>query len=96
MTFTYRLVEDELPLAVIDKKNGKREVVLQEDDWKDLEIKMISELFVANQVLMLEGNSQNESEECITPFPKRKVRHQKSCAPPSKWKRRRKNNSAVI
>ena len=21
---------------------------------------------------MLEGNSQNESEECITPFPKRK------------------------
>ncbi|CAN6820877.1 unnamed protein product, partial [Brassica oleracea] len=33
---------------------------------------MISELFVANQVLMLEGNSQNESEECITPFPKRK------------------------
>ncbi|KAG2299347.1 hypothetical protein Bca4012_010919 [Brassica carinata] len=50
MTFTYRLLEDELPLSVIEKKNGKREMVLTEDDWNDLEIKMISELFVANLV----------------------------------------------
>ncbi|CAN7120658.1 unnamed protein product, partial [Brassica rapa subsp. narinosa] len=64
MRFMYRLLEDEFPFAVvIEKQIGKREIVLQEDDWKDLEIKMISELFVANQ---------NESEECITPFPKRK------------------------
>ena len=42
----YRLVEDELPLAVIEKKNGKKEIVLQEDDWNKLEIKMILELFV--------------------------------------------------
>ncbi|CAF2271075.1 unnamed protein product [Brassica rapa] len=72
MKFTYRLMEDELPLAFIEKQNGKREVVLQEDDWNDLDIKMIFELFVADQVLMLEGTSQNESEECKTPFPKRK------------------------
>ncbi|KAG2256847.1 hypothetical protein Bca52824_076141 [Brassica carinata] len=68
----YRLVEDELPLAIIEKKNGKKEIVLQEDDWNKVEIKMISELFVSNQVLMLEGNSQNDSEECKTPFAKRK------------------------
>lgn len=44
-------MEDNLPLAVIEKRNGKREVVLEEDDWNDLEIKMISELFVAHQVI---------------------------------------------
>ncbi|KAF3540362.1 hypothetical protein F2Q69_00018817 [Brassica cretica] len=52
LLFKEKLLEDELPLAVIEKKNGKREVVLQEDDWKDLEIKMISELFVANQTII--------------------------------------------
>ena len=52
MRFIYRLLEDEFPFAVvIEKQIGKREIVLQEDDWKDLEIKMISELFVANQVI---------------------------------------------
>ena len=51
MKFTYRLMEDELPLAFIEKQNGKREVVLQEDDWNDLDIKMIFELFVADQVI---------------------------------------------
>ena len=47
-TYMCRLVEDKLPLAVIEKKNGKKEIVLQEDDWNKLEIKMISELFVSN------------------------------------------------
>ncbi|KAG2277147.1 hypothetical protein Bca52824_059702 [Brassica carinata] len=46
----FGLVEDELPLAVIEKKYGKKEIVLQEDDWNKLEIKMISELFVSNLV----------------------------------------------
>lgn len=47
-------MEDELSLAVIEKKNGKRERdLLQEDDWNDLEIKMISELIVANQVIFI-------------------------------------------
>ncbi|KAG2295634.1 hypothetical protein Bca52824_042303 [Brassica carinata] len=67
-----RLMEDELPLSLIEKRNGKKEVVLQEEDWNGLEIKTISELFVANQVFMLEVASHNESEECKTPFTKRK------------------------
>ncbi|XP_013658330.1 uncharacterized protein LOC106363070 [Brassica napus] len=46
----YWLPEDELPLAIIEKKNGRKEIVLQEDDWNKVEIKMISELFVSNQV----------------------------------------------
>ncbi|KAL0774838.1 hypothetical protein Bca101_039990 [Brassica carinata] len=65
-------MEDELPLSLIEKRNGKKEVVLQEEDWNGLEIKTISELFVANQVLMLEVASHNESEECKTLFTKRK------------------------
>ncbi|KAG2247131.1 hypothetical protein Bca52824_086759 [Brassica carinata] len=48
LQFKEKLVEDELPLAVIEKKNGKKEIVLQEDDWNKLEIKMILELFVEN------------------------------------------------
>ncbi|CAN7120459.1 unnamed protein product [Brassica rapa subsp. narinosa] len=48
LQFKEKLVEDKLPLAVIEKKNGKKEIVLQEDDWNKLEIKMISELFVEN------------------------------------------------
>lgn len=47
-------MEDELPLALIEKKNGKKEIVLQEDDWNKVEIKMISELFVSNQVIFLQ------------------------------------------
>lgn len=43
-------MEDNLPLSLIEKRNGKKEVVLQEEDWNDLEIKTISELFLANQV----------------------------------------------
>ena len=50
----YRLLEDELPLAIIEKKNGKKEIVLQEDDWNKVEIKMISELFISNQVIFLQ------------------------------------------
>ncbi|XP_013607721.1 PREDICTED: uncharacterized protein LOC106314394 [Brassica oleracea var. oleracea] len=50
LDLTMELVEDELPLAVIEKKYGKKEIVLQEDDWNKLEIKMISELFVSNLV----------------------------------------------
>ena len=41
-------MEDTLPLSLIEKRNGKKEVVLQEEDWNDLEIKTISELFLAN------------------------------------------------
>ena len=52
-TFMYRLMEDELPLSLIEKRNGKKEVVLQEEDWNGLEIKTISELFVANQVIFI-------------------------------------------
>ncbi|KAL0667706.1 hypothetical protein Bca4012_030410 [Brassica carinata] len=48
LQFKEKLVENELPLAVIEKKNGKKEIVLQEDDWNKLEIKMILELFVEN------------------------------------------------
>ena len=50
----YWLPEDELPLAIIEKKNGRKEIVLQEDDWNKVEIKMISELFVSNQVIFLQ------------------------------------------
>ena len=50
----YRLVEDGLPLAIIEKKNGKKEIVLQEDDWNKVEIKMISALFISNQVIFLQ------------------------------------------
>ncbi|KAF8099598.1 hypothetical protein N665_0241s0031 [Sinapis alba] len=50
LQFKEKLVEDELPLAVFEMKNAKKEIVLQEDDWNKLEIKMISELFVSNQV----------------------------------------------
>ncbi|KAG2279708.1 hypothetical protein Bca52824_050928 [Brassica carinata] len=49
LQFKEKLVEDGLPLAIIEKKNGKKEIVLQEDDWNKVEIKMISELFVSNQ-----------------------------------------------
>ncbi|KAH0899925.1 hypothetical protein HID58_049493, partial [Brassica napus] len=125
LKFKEKLMEDKLPLSLIEKRNGKKEVVLQEEDWNGLEIKTISELFVANQlhlivrddtetcklmllntvgmtivgheavdlwdgsydeiedpdllpepirdlVLMLEVASHNESEECKTPFTKRK------------------------
>ncbi|CAN7019074.1 unnamed protein product [Brassica oleracea var. botrytis] len=72
LKFKEKLMEDELPLSLIEKRNGKKEVVLQEEDWNGLEIKTISELFVANQVLMLEVASHNESEECKTLFTKRK------------------------
>ena len=51
MTFTIGCWKMNSLLLLLRKKNGKREVVLQEDDWKDVEIKMISELFVANQVI---------------------------------------------
>ncbi|XP_048612001.1 replication protein A 70 kDa DNA-binding subunit-like [Brassica napus] len=50
LKFKEKLMEDELPLSLIEKRNGKKEVVLQEEDWNGLEIKTISELFVANQV----------------------------------------------
>ena len=46
-------MEGELPLSLIEKRNGKKEVVLQEEDWNGLEIKTISELFVANQVIFI-------------------------------------------
>ncbi|CAN7058528.1 unnamed protein product [Brassica rapa subsp. trilocularis] len=54
--FMEKLMEDELPLAFIEKQNGKREVVLQEDDWNDLDIKMIFELFVADQLHLIVRN----------------------------------------
>ncbi|XP_013658519.1 replication protein A 70 kDa DNA-binding subunit-like [Brassica napus] len=50
LKFKEKLMEDELPLSLSEKRNGKKEVVLQEEDWNGLEIKTISELFVANQV----------------------------------------------
>ena len=50
----YWLPEDELPLAIIEKKNGRKEIVLQEDDWNKVEIKMISALFISNQVIFLQ------------------------------------------
>ncbi|XP_056842982.1 uncharacterized protein LOC130511114 [Raphanus sativus] len=50
LQFKEKIEQDELPLAVIENKAGKREIVLKEDDWNDLEIKTISELFVSNQV----------------------------------------------
>ncbi|KAH0863815.1 hypothetical protein HID58_081026 [Brassica napus] len=50
LQFKEKLLEDELPLAIIEKKNGKKEIVLQEDDWNKVEIKMISALFISNQV----------------------------------------------
>ncbi|KAF3546364.1 hypothetical protein DY000_02002857 [Brassica cretica] len=53
LKFKEKLMEDELPLSLIEKRNGKKEVVLQEEDWNGLEIKTISELFVANQVIFI-------------------------------------------
>lgn len=54
--YMYRLVGDELPLALIEQKNGKKEtLVLKEDDWDKLEINEISELFVSNQVIFIEN-----------------------------------------
>ncbi|CAN6803937.1 unnamed protein product [Brassica oleracea] len=53
LKFKEKLMEGELPLSLIEKRNGKKEVVLQEEDWNGLEIKTISELFVANQLHLI-------------------------------------------
>uniref|UniRef100_A0A0D3AJ25 Replication protein A 70 kDa DNA-binding subunit B/D first OB fold domain-containing protein n=1 Tax=Brassica oleracea var. oleracea TaxID=109376 RepID=A0A0D3AJ25_BRAOL len=60
LQFKEKLVEDGLPLAIIEKKNGKKEIVLQEDDWNKVEIKMISELFVSNQVANIVPSNFNQ------------------------------------
>lgn len=51
----YRLVGDELPLALIEQNGKKETLVLKEDDWDKLEINEISELFVSNQVIFIEN-----------------------------------------
>lgn len=53
--YMYRLVGDELPLALIEQNGKKETLVLKEDDWDKLEIKEISELFVSNQVIFIEN-----------------------------------------
>ncbi|CAF1967821.1 unnamed protein product [Brassica napus] len=61
LKFKEKLMEDELPLSLIEKRNGKKEVVLQEEDWNGLEIKTISELFVANQLHLI---VRDDTETC--------------------------------
>ncbi|CDY65263.1 BnaCnng46280D [Brassica napus] len=60
LQFKEKLLEDELPLAIIEKKNGKKEIVLQEDDWNKVEIKMISALFISNQVANIVPSNFNQ------------------------------------
>ncbi|CAF1930403.1 unnamed protein product [Brassica napus] len=61
LKFKEKLMEDKLPLSLIEKRNGKKEVVLQEEDWNGLEIKTISELFVANQLHLI---VRDDTETC--------------------------------
>ncbi|CAN7029602.1 unnamed protein product [Brassica oleracea var. botrytis] len=61
LKFKEKLMEDELPLSLSEKRNGKKEVVLQEEDWNGLEIKTISELFVANQLHLI---VRDDTETC--------------------------------
>lgn len=45
-----RLEDDPLPLALTDKKHGKREIINVADDWNDVGISMISEIIEMSEV----------------------------------------------
>lgn len=50
LIFVFRLLEDDLPLSIYDKKNDKKMSKMQVDDWNEIEVKAISEILVAYEV----------------------------------------------
>ncbi|KAG2330485.1 hypothetical protein Bca52824_001665 [Brassica carinata] len=66
---TQRLSNGNLSVAMIDKPTGKKDGKRVTYNWNDAEIKTISEVVEANQVMMLD---QISSDECPAPITKRK------------------------
>ena len=51
--FFNRLLQDELPLSIVEKKNDKEMIKKQEADWNEIEVRFISEILVAYEVILL-------------------------------------------
>ncbi|XP_013632716.1 PREDICTED: uncharacterized protein LOC106338236 [Brassica oleracea var. oleracea] len=45
--FKQKLLQDELPLSIVEKKNDKEMIKKQEADWNEIEVRFISEILVA-------------------------------------------------
>ncbi|KAG2271661.1 hypothetical protein Bca52824_066216 [Brassica carinata] len=54
--FKQKLLEDDLPLSIYDKKNDKKMSKMQVDDWNEIEVKAISEILVAYEVLYIRSS----------------------------------------
>ncbi|KAL0675341.1 hypothetical protein Bca4012_003322 [Brassica carinata] len=66
------ILSNDLPLALIEKREEKKLAQKQKQDWDEIPVRAISEILEATDVSLVDPNKESSSEGFSTPFSKRK------------------------
>ncbi|KAL0683563.1 hypothetical protein Bca4012_050411 [Brassica carinata] len=66
------MLNDPLPLAILDQSNEKKIITRVAHDWNEVDVRCISEILQSFELLAIDHINENSSEDVSTPSNKRK------------------------
>ncbi|KAH0887999.1 hypothetical protein HID58_050428 [Brassica napus] len=70
--FKQKMLNDPLPLAILDQSNEKKIITRVAHDWNEVDVRCISEILQSFELLAIDHINENSSEDVSTPSNKRK------------------------
>ncbi|CAN6858809.1 unnamed protein product, partial [Brassica oleracea] len=67
-----RMLNDPLPLAILDQSNEKKIITKVAQDWDEVDVRCISEILQSFELLTIDHINENSSGDVSTPSNKRK------------------------
>ncbi|CAN6834567.1 unnamed protein product [Brassica oleracea] len=70
--FRHKMLNDPLPLAILDQSNEKKIITKVAQDWDEVDVRCISEILQSFELLAIDHINENSSGDVSTPSNKRK------------------------